>query len=751
MRTVYTATLKQASGSGAYAVEFRHPARPDPSNQGKPGRKVRKGLGKNRAEAEEVTEQLNRLLAETSLHTPVAKARAEALFDPRVVEIFYEGIELAPTSHRDLRDTELSLPPRDQAPRILLIGPPGAGKTTLVRQLIGTHPEKERFPAASVNRTTTSETEIIVGASSFTAVVSFMSEEEAQFEVRECVGASLLRAIDRASDADVARALLERSDMRFRLKYILGAWPAEDEDEDPYEIDAEQSDASSEAIALPFEPTAPDILSSDLRSYVARIRTLADQCRAAFEANEKSQLDALNAEERNSAVDQIQDQAENTSARDEIVDDILQGIREKFDAVQHGRLIKSTTGWPRLWVVEMPSNTRTEFLAGLRCFTGNDRRLWGALLTPLVNGVRVQGPFTPSWAGPGRHARYVLVDTEGLGHKAGTVPDVPDHIVSRFPDSDIILLVHKADVPFTFEGGKALESIGGSGQTSKTMIAFTRMEAVEGDNIKGWQEKKEFVFAGLRNVVENQISKTLSPEISRYMLGHFENAAFFLGTLQRPDPKAGKSELLRLLDRLQTLLPPPAPTLSFPEYNVDLLILALQKGIEGFRKPWRAYLGLEQHGDLRPLHWQSIKAVSRRYAEGFDDGYDIRPASQLLNTTTLAVSAYLEAPLRWTGSPSIEEKRIVLDQIKEAVSKKLTRFCVEQLRQKPLQDWQAAYAFNGTGSTFKRKMRIEALFSRWVPVPANYADEHVEEFVNEVKALVRTAIEETKDTLATSA
>ena len=93
MSTVYTATLKQASGSGAYAVEFRHPTRPDPSNQGKPGRKVRKGLGKNRAEAEEVTEQLNRLLADTSLHTPVAKARAEALFDPRFVELFYEGID----------------------------------------------------------------------------------------------------------------------------------------------------------------------------------------------------------------------------------------------------------------------------------------------------------------------------------------------------------------------------------------------------------------------------------------------------------------------------------------------------------------------------------------------------------------------------------------------------------------------------------------------------------------------------------
>jgi hypothetical protein len=38
------------------------------------------------------------------------------------------------------------------------------------------------------------------------------------------------------------------------------------------------------------------------------------------------------------------------------------------------------------------------------------------------------------------------------------MPDVPDHIVSRFPESDAILLVHKGDVPFSFEGDRALEA-----------------------------------------------------------------------------------------------------------------------------------------------------------------------------------------------------------------------------------------------------------------------------------------------------
>jgi hypothetical protein len=45
MSSAYIATLRTTPGRNALSVEFRHPLRPDPSNQGKPGRKVRKGLG----------------------------------------------------------------------------------------------------------------------------------------------------------------------------------------------------------------------------------------------------------------------------------------------------------------------------------------------------------------------------------------------------------------------------------------------------------------------------------------------------------------------------------------------------------------------------------------------------------------------------------------------------------------------------------------------------------------------------------
>lgn len=751
MTSPYIATLRQVPGRKALSVEFRHPLRPDPSNHGKPGRKVRKGLGTDRAAAERLVADLNRLLADPGLHSPAARAKAEATFDdPRVIEIFYEGIEPKIENYRALRDKHLPLPSRtDGYPCILLLGMPGAGKTTLVRQLIGSRPGRDGFPATSINRTTTFETEVIAGPKDFAAAVTFMSEEEADFEIRQCVSAAILRAVeDRAADARIAKALLERSDMRFRLKYILGDWPEDDLDDDPY-ADEESSDAE-ESDSRGVAPRHAEKLVGNLRGYITTIRGIAEGQKNDIE-QARGALASLPPEERNKALDELQDLAEQSEPYAALVTEILDDLRERFDALAIGRLIKSTTGWPRLWLANEIGAKEAEFLDSVRFFSGIDRADWGRLLTPLVNGIRVAGPFAPTWAGGLERPHFVLVDTEGLGHKANTVPDVPDYIVSRFAECDAILLVHKGDVPFGFEGGKALEAIGGAGHTAKTSLVFTRMDEVKGPNIKGWQAKREYAFSGVRNVVENQIAKSLTPDVARFMLDQLEANAYYLGALQKGEPLAAKEELSRLLNRLTSIVLPPKPAQAFPDYGTcDLLVLALQKGVEDFRVPWRAYLSIQRHSGHRPLPWQSVKAVSRRYAEGFDDGYEIRPASNLLNSLTLAIARFIENPIDWDGNPSAEDRRLILDRIKAVVSKKLTLFCVRQLRAKAQPDWQTAYAFRGTGSTFDRRLKIESLYERWVPEPANEADDmqHIQEFIEGVKLVVTSAIEETKQVLA---
>jgi hypothetical protein len=746
--STYIATLRQTPGRNALSVEFRHPLRPDPSNQGRPGRKVRKGLGTDRAAADRLVTDLNRLLADPSFHSPAARSKAEAAFsDPRVIEIFYESIEPKIENYRALREEHLPLKSRaDGYPCILLLGVPGAGKTTLVRQFIGSRPGREGFPATSINRTTTFETEIMAGPKDFSAAVTFMSEEEADFEIRQCVSSAILRAVDEeATDARIAKALLERSDMRFRLKYILGDWPQDDVDDDPY-ADEDEITEDEESHASGITPRAADKLTRNLKGYIAAIRSIAERHKKELEQAHGA-LASLPSDQRNQALDELQDTAEQSDAYGTLISEILDDLRERFEGLTG--LIKSTTGWPRVWVSKSVPN-EAEFLESVRFFSDIDRVHWGRLLTPLVNGIRVAGPFAPTWAEGPEQPHFVLVDTEGLGHKANTVPDVPDYIVSRFGDCDAILLVQKGDVPFGYEGGKALEAIAGAGHTAKTSIVFTRMDEVKGPNIKGWQAKRDYAFSGVRNVVENQIAKSLSPDVARFMLERLEGSDYYLGALQKGDPVAAKPELSRLLDDLTSIVPPPKPALAFPDYGTyDLLVLKLQKGVEDFRVPWRAYLSIRRHGGYQALPWQSVKAVSRRYAEGFDDGYEIRPASNLLNSLTLAISRFLENPIDWDGDSTPEDRRLILDRIKAAVSRKLTQFCVRQLRHKAQPDWQVAYAFRGDGSTFDRRLKIESLYERWVPEPANEADDmrHVQEFVEAVKHVVTSAIGETKQAL----
>ena len=53
----------------------------------------------------------------------------------------------------DIRNNEIPLPggnnSSDGYSRVLFVGTTGAGKTTIVRQLLGTDPDTERFPSIS--------------------------------------------------------------------------------------------------------------------------------------------------------------------------------------------------------------------------------------------------------------------------------------------------------------------------------------------------------------------------------------------------------------------------------------------------------------------------------------------------------------------------------------------------------------------------------------------------------------------------
>ncbi|MGH7080541.1 MAG: hypothetical protein ACREFU_20880 [Acetobacteraceae bacterium] len=158
-------------------MSFRHPLRKDP--RGKQGRKVRRGLGTSEeARAQALVDDMNVLLAETGWHSIAKRAEAERRFDPVVVRAFYDDIEVSATSSWDIRNEGLPLPGADDGyARVMMVGTTGAGKTSLVRVVIGSHPERDRFPSTSASRTTISDIEVITSDEPvFRTVVTFFNE-----------------------------------------------------------------------------------------------------------------------------------------------------------------------------------------------------------------------------------------------------------------------------------------------------------------------------------------------------------------------------------------------------------------------------------------------------------------------------------------------------------------------------------------------------------------------------------------------
>lgn len=739
MAPIYTAYLKRNPNRKALNVEFRHPLRNDPNN--KPGRKTHRSLGtENEEEALQLISGLNELLRNESLWSVGAKPAAIKLYGEKVAEIFYGEIE-PHSSATVLKDKYIRLPSREEGyARVLLLGIPGAGKTTLVRQFLGIHPKLERFPATSVNRTTTFPTEVILEEGDYEGVVTFLSEHETRFEIEEAVSASLIEAIE-GDVLEAARAFLEKSDMRFRLKYLLGEFSAGEVEIDPYD-DAIDDPLEMETV----NPPSPVELTRNqglLHGYIERICQLASHAKTEFERGNGT-IAHLSGVDRQQAVDQIQQDAIDSEQYVELVSDILIELKTKFDLAKAlgGDLDKTTTGWPKAWRLKSEPNERSHFLKALRPFSDNHFKSWGKLLTPLVSSIRIRGPFKPRWAD--KMPRIIFMDTEGLGHKADETADLPEHVLPLIDAADVVLLVESAKSGMTnIATGKALEAVVNTGHTRKIAVVFTGMDLVKGDNLKG-RAKLDHVFGGLRNVIDNQLAKNVSADAARNLLEHLRESTFYVGNIDQADALAAKPELNRLVHFLSTFETPVFEPVVFPRYRDDKLGFAIQEAAQEFRQQWKGYLGLTP--SIFPKHYNSIKALSRRYAEGWNDGFSLRPSSNLAAVLLGAISRYLETPIGWSGNPTTDQKRETIDRIKTKVTRALGPVVVRRVREDPRPQWQEAYSLRGTGSTKPRASRIESIFEKHVPVPSAAADDReVWEFLDEVKNVVDKAIFELKN------
>ena len=743
MMKTYTANKSRTQGRESYSIIFRHPVRKD--SKGKTGLRIRRGLGTNDSdEADKLVKQMNDLLKNESLWNLNAKPLAKKLYDSIIISAFYGSLETSPPDYWEIREEHLPLPSSDDGySRIQFLGTTGAGKTTLLRQIIGSDPKLDKFPSTSAAKTTISDLEVITADSPFKAFVTFFNESQTRLLVEECVSEAVINADDGGNDESIVRRLITHKEQRFRLNYILGDLKTEDEElEDDEEFEDNTKSVSDQELHQPaISETEKNRMKDSLRNYITKITEIADLSRKKLDNQLNTDTKNLKGIEWDISQELFEDLILEQEEFNLLVDELMDEIQKRFSSIQDGDIKTDRNGWPRYWTFE--TEHRDEFIKVIRYFSSNFAPMFGRLLTPLVQGIRIKGPLYPkNWSTD--IPKLVLLDGQGLGHTPDSAQTLPTSLTKRFGESDIILLVDNAAQPMQAASLAALRSIGSSGHHTKLAIAFTHFDLISGDNLLNTRDKKNHILNSLTNGLTD-LKEKLTPPVIRSIERDLEQRCFFLGHIQDKLPDKGRNwtrnELNRLLEAFKSSIAPQPQVSAKPIYDITYLFFALQGATEEFRTPWSSRLGFKYSG-VSAEHWTRIKALSRRFALYWNDEYDnLRPVADLIARLTEKISFYLERPVRWEpDSVSEEEKQQVINIIRQEVNDALHTLAKVRLDKEQKNDWIKAFEHRGQGSTKLRAKDIDGIFEIGAPLLSEIPSPNSIDFVSEVIDVVNTSI-----------
>lgn len=731
-----------SKGRSGWCVIFRHPLLDGTAGQ---KRRVRRGLGtRDEAEAARLVGQMNEILSSPDLWSATQREKLEARYDQKIVGAFLDGIE--PERYDPWADRERVIPlpgEQDGFAKLQAVGTTGSGKTTAIRQLLGTDPERERFPSTSAAKTTICDIEIVMAGPDFRAAVSFLPKDQVRQLIADCVAAAAFSFLENGPEGEAERRLLEHAEQKFRLNYVLGhvrTSSLSNRTEDIEDDDAPPLVSDGDAIP----PSEIEKMAAFLQRCLSDIRNTAERLSRAVEEGLGQKVSDLTVADKDAFEELAEAEILKDDGYHELVDRILDEVEARFEGLGSGELTKGRDGWPLLWTWKCAD--RHDFISTVNRFSSNYAPQFGRLLTPLVQGMRVQGPFSPTW-NDGSIPKLVLLDGQGIGHTADSTSSISTSITKRFKIADLILLVDNAAQPMQAASQAVLNSVVASGHAQKLIVCFTHFDEVRGDNLHNLPARRSHVVGSFENAIR-AIGKSLGREAENGLRKLIPERLLFLSKIQEPlSPKntLSSGSLKTLLGYATKSIQPPEPTEFRPVYDVANLIIAIQRATQQFHTKWGAKLGFASTGIESPEPWQRIKALTRRIAHFNADEYDgLQPVADLVKLLQEEISRYLANPLRWLPTAPtqehLEESQRALDAIRQNVFTMLHDFSTARLVQGHIADWVKAYDHRGFGSTRLRAKDIRALYEVSAPVPSEMPGPDANVFMLDVRSLVRDAI-----------
>ena len=694
------------SRSGNWNISFHHPI----CREGSIGKKIYRSLKvTDEGRAHELRHQMDALmaLADTPSQLPTrSHAIAEQKYARVVIDAFFDCMTPEPIDYLALRERAMPLPAKigkkGPVPRILVAGPTAGGKSRFIQHLLQT--TSENFPTRGAGRTTVADTETIVGDYDFAAVVTFYSENE----IREIVKENILEACafarrNRDDKFKVASKLLIDSDKRFRFNFILGDWKRNSEPEPDDEFEGEEQEFNLDPVA-----GTPAASWTKLESCVAWVISMADL------ALEKARRELQPASEQDELVlEEYWLQYIDRDQLDALTEEILEELEKRLCAAT------GQASWPLLHRIPGTAD-RAEFLARLLPFYQNNRKLFGGLVTPLVQGIRVQGRFAPPPWATAKLPNWVLIDGQGLGHEQTESTKisraVPPELVQKFSDADIICLVDRAVPAMTGDALILLENLIIRGHQDRLALVFTHFEDVEAPDLD-FAGRKAKVLEGVSNAIQSIASL---PKAQRVLLeSSAESKTYFLARLDLPAIKfkSTQLEMKRICELFrrggETTLPKYRPL-----YNEYQIANVLRREIEAYRQDWSA-------SELATYHWKIMEALTNWIGHAYSDGYPKRnlyPGQDLSQRLVSAISNELESPTDWEPykPESAEDQSRILNAIRSKIGDKIDAYCRVALVRDPRTGfWLPAYeTISGPGTKIRRARTIARILEDQAQLPS---------------------------------
>ena len=622
----------------------------------------------------------------------------------------------------DLRERILPLPTSANGyVRVLFLGTTGAGKTTLARQFLGTHPTTEHFPTTSGGKTTTADFEVVLAPGPFKAVITFHPRSQVATYIDECLLAAAFACYQGKKADVIARKLLTHEDQRFRLQHILGKFPLGENKP----VDREQP--SDEIPSLKVTLQEARTFAERIQQYLERLGVLVQMVPKKLDQELDQEEISLNDEDRDIyAQEYLEKYLRHQDGFGALREDILQDIQERFRLLSTENVLYGSDQWPQLWQAEIED--RRTFIHTVNLFSSINAAWFGKLLTPLVQGMRVSGPFTPTWQ-PEMFPRLVLIDGEGLGHTAETINSISTRNTDLFGRVDVIALIDNLKAPFQAASHAVLDTVTHSGHAAKLLIAFTHFETVGGEDRPDRESREEYVRSTLDQALA-ALGKRVGQTERHFLERSLEERVFFLSNLQErilpegQDTKQNfelaesRAELRKMLATIQTGWTQPPPGETHPIYNERLFFASFQKAVDAFRSYWNGRLGLTLDPEVPKEHWKRVEALTRRVIWGRDEYDTLRPVADLLKMVSDQIYHFLKEPERW--EPPQEGLSELRQEIIDAIAREAYVGLHTLIRRRMLIEqqsaWATALAHSGKGSARLRALDINNIYCTTAPL-----------------------------------